>query len=111
MNTKTQIFPTPGPYEVELDPQYLTARISGAPSKSGGRRQHVAMVWSGDSRDMDVVRANAVLLANSDKLLNALRDLLGVYLITARLHPDHWEPEKDVQVIAARNVIADAEGR
>ena len=58
---------TKGPWKVaELAPDYMNARVSG----HGG--QHVTNVWSGTSPSMDVVEANAYLIASAPDMKEAL---------------------------------------
>jgi hypothetical protein len=57
---------TPGPYRYTIQPKYLNGSIYG---KNG---QLVAEVWSGNACTIETVEANARLLANAERLRDAL---------------------------------------
>lgn len=75
-NDKKNTTPPPAPWRVRLDPVTLSASVHGSPRINGQRRQHVAEVWSGDDCNMEVVSANAALIAAAPDMFVALGSLL-----------------------------------
>jgi hypothetical protein len=57
---------TPGPWKSEVSPTDLNATVRGA------RGAHVATVWSGSNPSLDVVAANAKLIAAAPDMLATL---------------------------------------
>lgn len=113
---------TPGPWRIEPDPSQTTCRVYGKGRKPGQHKQHVAEVWSGDDRTMEVTEANARLIAagpEMDETLTAALEAIGPLLDTdpnGEKYPELWELHANIcqlqdRITGRGESGAEAEGR
>ena len=95
---------TAGPWRYEVCDAEINARVYGK------RREFVAEVWSGKARIMEVVKANAHLIAVAPDLLNTAEQLLSLidrYVSIGQIK-FHKASAVGKQVKAARRAILKA---
>ncbi len=103
---------TSGPWKVKLEPREINATINA-------RGLCIAQVWSGQKEvTMEVVEANACLIAKSPKLLEMLEIFVDAYNFKANEIPDSdLDPEQPKHIMVtlgdlnkARRIIKEARG-
>lgn len=106
---------TPGPWVVEDDDSFADCDLIPIGAVDGARICDVTAGFLDDECEemaiTEETRANARLIAAAPTMLEALKDMVNMYVeLVNSGDAGFWDPEKVPQVIQARAAIALAEG-